>query len=101
VNIRTRTSALLLAATVATSAGVLATPASAQSLHQGKPYGCQINPNAQGCNTTPVTTPPSTLPSTGGAANLPGSNPAGGLLAALGLLLTGFALRMHGSRRHS
>jgi hypothetical protein len=69
----------------------VSTPASAHSLAQGNPYGCQIN--QQVC-TTPgagrTGAPPSQLPQTGGAVQ------GGGFSGDLALPAAGLALALAG-----
>jgi hypothetical protein len=79
-------------------------PASARTLGQGHPYGCQINPSACASGHAANTALPSQLPSTGGAAKaLPATVSTNGMwlipLAALTLLLALSFVRRSAFRR--
>jgi hypothetical protein len=88
MNLRLTAGAAVLSLGLGLGAAV-ATPASAQSLAQGKPYGCQIS--SQVCATPEASQPPpSFLPQTGGAAN------AGGLPINPALPVAGLALTLAG-----
>ncbi|MGI8968333.1 MAG: hypothetical protein ACR2GA_04430 [Chloroflexota bacterium] len=116
---KTRTLALAVTLSIgALGAGATMAPVSAQTLHQGKPYGCSINPNAAGCATTApsntsngspsattnatsnnIAFSPPALPRTGGGAPATPALPFGELFGGAALLVLGAGLRR--SRRHS
>jgi hypothetical protein len=85
MNLRLTAAAAVLSLGLGLGAAVT-TPASAHTLAQGKPYGCQIN--QQVCATPGASQPPpSYLPQTGGAVH-GGGIPVNPALPIAGLLLT-------------